>query len=64
MDETPRLWSVEELAEAVSLTPRRIRQMCAAGEVQAQKVGRDWVVEDEEARRVIAEKMQNIAEKK
>jgi excisionase family DNA binding protein len=51
-----RLWSVEELAEAVSLTPRRIRQMCAAGEIQAQKVGRDWVIPDGEAKRIIEER--------
>ena len=60
MDEAPRLWSVDELAEAVSLTPRRIRQMCAAGEVQAIKVGRDWVISDEEARRVIEEKTEVV----
>lgn len=63
MDEAPRLWSVDELAEAVSLTPRRIRQMCAAGEVQAIKVGRDWVISDEEARRVIEEKTQEVVKK-
>jgi len=63
MDEAPRLWSVDELAEAVGLTPRRIRQMCAAGEVQAIKVGRDWIISDEEARRVIEEKTE-VAEKK
>lgn len=57
-----RLWSVEELAEAVSLTPRRVRQLCAAGEIKATKVGRDWVIGDEEARRVIAEKIQSPAE--
>lgn len=57
--EDERLWSVEELAEAVSLTPRRVRQMCAAGEVQAQKVGRDWIIEDAEARRIIADRVQD-----
>jgi excisionase family DNA binding protein len=57
-----RLWSVEELAEAVSLTPRRIRQMCAAGEIQAQKVGRDWVIPDGEAQRAIAERVHQNAE--
>lgn len=57
-----RLWSVEEVADAVGLTPRRVRQMCASGEIQATKVGRDWVISDEEARRVIAEKTQNSAE--
>ena len=62
--EDERLWSVEELAEAVSLTPRRVRQMCTAGEVQARKVGRDWIIEDAEARRIIADRAQeNVAQK-
>ena len=62
MDDEPRLWSTEELAKEIGVTARWIRKQCADGKIQAQMVGRDWIIPDEEARRVIAERVQNSAE--
>lgn len=63
MSEAPRLWSTDELAGAVGVTQRWIRRLCATGQIQATRVGRDWIISDEEARRVIEEKTE-VAEKK
>ena len=64
MDEAPKLWSTDELASAAGVTPRWIRRLCATGKIQATMVGRDWIIEDAEARRIIAERAQeNVAQK-
>jgi excisionase family DNA binding protein len=62
MDEAPRLWSTDELAKETGFTPSWIRRMCATGKIQATMVGRDWVIPDGEAQRVIAERVQQSAE--
>lgn len=38
-----------------TVTPQYIRRLCRQGKIKASKPGRDWVIEDEEARRWIAE---------
>jgi excisionase family DNA binding protein len=37
--------TVIEAAAQLGVTPRRIRQLCEAGELQAQKAGRDWLID-------------------
>ena len=59
MSETKRggFWTVKELAVASGLTPARIRQLLIAGrELRGEKVGRDWMIRDAEARRWLAER--------
>ncbi len=50
------LWSTAELAEKSGLTSRQIRNLINAGKIEAQNVGRNWVVSDEEARRFLKER--------
>jgi hypothetical protein len=50
------LWSTAELAEKSGLTSRQIRNLINAGKIEAQNVGRNWVVSDEEARRFVKER--------
>lgn len=49
-----QLWSVINIAEAANLTPQRVRQMLAMGRIAGFKVGRDWVVQREEALRFLS----------
>lgn len=49
MTDTPRLWTVQEVAAATRLTERRVRQLLQSGNLQGRKVGRDWLISDEEA---------------
>lgn len=43
--------STAQAAEALGLTDARIRQLCASGELGAQKVGRDWLIQADEVER-------------
>ena len=40
-----KILTTNEFAEAVGLTPFRIRQMIYEGSITARKVGRDWVID-------------------
>lgn len=56
MSDTPKLWTVQELANEAHFTMRRIRQLLQEGKISGFKAGRDWLVSDEEARRFLAER--------
>lgn len=43
--------TVAKAAEELGLTARRIRQMCESGELKAEKLGRDWLIERESVER-------------
>jgi excisionase family DNA binding protein len=49
-------WTTGELAEAAGLTDARIRQLLLGGQLEGYKLGRDWRVGDEEARRWLTER--------
>ena len=53
MTDRAQPWTTEELGEAVGVTGAYIRRLCAKGEIVAYKVGKTWVVPNEEARRYI-----------
>lgn len=38
-------YTVKELAKKAGLTPARITDLCRRGEINAQKPGRDWLIE-------------------
>lgn len=44
-------YGTKALADLAGLTQERIRQLIVAGEIRGQKVGRDWIVERDEAER-------------
>lgn len=46
-------YTTKELADAVRLSDAHIRRLLIAGEIAGQKVGRDWLVSVDEARRFI-----------
>ena len=48
----PALATADEAAECLGVKPQTIRDMCAAGELPATKVGKAWVVD---MKRYIAE---------
>ena len=43
--------TTKELAERSGTTQARIRQLCIAGKLKADKRGRDWLISAEDARR-------------
>lgn len=47
-------WTTVRLAEATGLTSDYIRQLLNQGIIKGEKVGRDWLVSDSEARRWMA----------
>jgi hypothetical protein len=53
-----RYYGTRELADLSGLTQERVRQLVAGGEIQGQKVSRDWVIERDEALRWLSERNQ------
>lgn len=47
-------WTTVRLAEATGLTSDYVRQLLNQGVIKGEKVGRDWLVSDSEARRWMA----------
>jgi excisionase family DNA binding protein len=41
----PALATAEEAAECLGVKPQTVRDMCAAGELPASKVGKSWVID-------------------
>lgn len=51
-------WTTKELAAAAGLTDSRIRQLLIAKEIKGEKNGRDWMVNNAEAQRWLAERQE------
>lgn len=51
MSERPAVLTTAEAAEALGVTDARIRQLCAAGSLACQKIGRDWLIPADEVER-------------
>ena len=49
------LWTTAKLAEKSGLTQRHVRRLVSKGEIEGQKVSRDWLISDEEAKRFLRE---------
>jgi excisionase family DNA binding protein len=49
----PTYWTLVELAAEVGCTPDSLRQRIHRGTLSAVKTGRDWLVRESEAQRVI-----------
>lgn len=52
----PKVWSTQEIASAVGVDESNIRRALIDGRLAGFKVGRAWLVTDEEAKRFIAER--------
>lgn len=52
----PKLWTPEELAEALRRKPYTVREWCRLGRIRATKpqYGRHWQITDDEAQRLIS----------
>jgi len=53
-------WTPDTLADYATergkpITPRHIRRFCESGRIKATKPGRDWIIDNSEAERWIAE---------
>lgn len=46
--------TVEEAAKLIGITPSLVRRYCRAGRILAERQGRDWWIEEWEARRFAA----------
>ena len=46
-----RTLTTQEAARKLGVTEQRIRQLAAAGEIKAEKWGRDWMVDTESVER-------------
>ena len=51
---TIEFWTTGKLADAAGATSGYISQLCREGRLDAEKVGRDWMIVDESARRWLA----------
>ena len=58
-----RLWSTEELADAVALTPGRVRQLLQEGKLDGTKVANTWIIPDSEARAFIQKRKAELLAK-
>ncbi len=50
------MWNTKKLAEAADVTDSFIRYELIAGKIKGEKIGRDWIISDEEARRWLSER--------
>lgn len=50
------MWTTPELAEAAGVDPSTIRRLLAKGALRGKKLGRDWLIEPEEARRYLQQR--------
>ena len=57
--ETKRFLTTKELAEMASVTRTYIRRLCADGDIQAEKRGRDWLISTSAADRWLKERKKN-----
>jgi hypothetical protein len=53
---TKREWTTKQLAEAARLTDAYIRQLLLADKLHGRKIGRDWVISNEEAVRFLEDR--------
>jgi hypothetical protein len=51
-----KFWTTNDLAEAADVSPQFIRQEIAAGNIECDKIGRDWAIPEEEAQRWLEER--------
>ncbi len=49
-------WSTKQLAEAAGVTDAYIRRLLIDGRLDGYKLGREWLIPEEEAQRFIAER--------
>lgn len=62
-DDSNRIeWTTNDLAKAAGLSTAYIRQLILRGQLQARKLGRDWVIADHVAKRWLQEREQRDRE--
>ena len=49
-------WTTATLSEVTGLTQRHIARLCKSGAIKAQSVGNMWLIDDEDAKRFVAER--------
>jgi excisionase family DNA binding protein len=59
MAEIKRSWTTTELAKVAGLSRAYIRQLILAGRIRAEKVGRDWIISDNEVLRFLEQRRQS-----
>ena len=47
------MWTTNRLAKAADVNPSSIRRLLAAGKLKGAKLGRDWIIPDDEAQRYL-----------
>jgi hypothetical protein len=57
------LWTVNRLSEVTGLSGGHISLLFRQGEIKGEKVGRSWVATDEEAKRWMAERKEELKQK-
>ncbi len=60
--ETPntKMWTTNELAKRANCDPSNIRKAIARGKLTGEKIGRDWFISDQEARRWLSERQTRL----
>ena len=41
-----KIWSVQQAAQAIGISERRVRTLLAEGRIKGQKLGHDWAILD------------------
>jgi excisionase family DNA binding protein len=59
MAEIKRNWTTTEVAKVAGLTQAYIRELILAGKIRAEKVGRDWIISDNEVLRFLEQRRQS-----
>jgi len=51
MTEPERLWTAQDLAREAGVNDAYIRRLCLDGKIRGEKLGRQWLIRDADARR-------------
>lgn len=44
--------TTKQVAEKLNITPTRVRQLCNEGKIKAQRIGRDWIIEEKNIKNI------------
>jgi len=59
----PELWSVERLADASGFSGSHVRYLLRKDKIKGSKVGRAWLIEEDEAKRFLGERKEELKQK-
>ena len=55
-DTIPHYWTVAELSARLKVVPQTVTRWCKSGKVEAYRVGREWLIADDVAEKLVEER--------